>query len=190
MCQVELSGAPKCVIAACLKTALNGWATARRRGDASSRCVFGCRAGSDCLEHYLRCNQIERIWLRLFGDDWGAVEERLAIGCGDAQGRLRRAFFLYCLYGLYNVVRHARRTTRKRMFGIARGKLIFAMGKSSSRIRRMLQISADIPSTQPRLQVSGGGQPLPQDTVGPTMFKLGKRRLVAPRARGAKRRII
>jgi hypothetical protein len=62
LCMCELEDAPKCVVAACLKTALKDWAYARRCGRDQLRCHFGCDSKLDAIE--LNLNAIE---LMLFG---------------------------------------------------------------------------------------------------------------------------
>ena len=47
---------PPRIIAATVRTAFNGWCTARRF-QASGSCIFGCDGGYDGIEHYANCAQ-------------------------------------------------------------------------------------------------------------------------------------
>eukprot|EP00973_Karenia_brevis_P004311 590785-Karenia_brevis.AAC.1 len=60
----DLAGAPQCVTAACIKTALNGWCTARRFQQSQIQCRFGCGSRQDSIEHYLQCRIVEMLWER------------------------------------------------------------------------------------------------------------------------------
>ena len=72
-CTVDLQGAPQCVVAAVLKTLLNGWCTSRRFSESESLCKFGCGQKADCIEHYIQCAVVQRIWRELFRKEWGGV---------------------------------------------------------------------------------------------------------------------
>ena len=50
---------PPCVMAAALRTAFNGWVTARRFQQAG-RCAFGCARGVDSIKHYAHCSYYHR----------------------------------------------------------------------------------------------------------------------------------
>ena len=106
MCQKDLCGAPMRVIAACLKTALNGWASTRRFQQSKGKCIFNCGSQQDCIEHYLTCPKVNRIWWNLNQNEWGPFECRLAVGCTQREARVQRAFFLYGLFTVYNFLRH------------------------------------------------------------------------------------
>ena len=106
LCRYELLGAAPCVIAAYLKTVLNGWASARRLGLPMRQCVFGCGSKQDSIEHYIGCCNVEAIWKRINGSDWGPFECRLAVGCAEVHDRIARTFFLYGIYSAYNQMRH------------------------------------------------------------------------------------
>jgi hypothetical protein len=137
-CNSELVGAPSCVVAALLKTCLNGWCTARRFGQPHSRCLFGCDNAEDSLEHYLQCVIIENVWEKLFRTSWGEVECRLAIGCSDPIHRNQRGYFLYGLFNLYNFMRHSPGQRDTHYFtNFIKSRIIFAAGLSISRKRRV-----------------------------------------------------
>ena len=106
-CTVDLQGAPQCVVAAVLKMLLNGWCTSRRFSESESLCKFGCGQKADCIEHYIQCAVVQRIWRELFRKEWGACEDRPAIGCSDPLERMQRGYFLYGIFMLYNFLRHA-----------------------------------------------------------------------------------
>ena len=74
----DLHGSPVCVVASCLKTGLNSWASARRFGALHFGCIFGCGSGDDCIEHYLVCSVSSFAWDRIFRAEWGPFEYRLA----------------------------------------------------------------------------------------------------------------
>jgi len=122
----DLAGSPQCVIAASLKTSLNGWCCSRRFQKEQLRCVFGCGSKQDCIEHYLRCSCVELLWQQLFQEDWGEFESRLAVGCADINGRVRRAFFLHALFCAYNHFRHKEGGFD---FGICRSTMQFRLGR-------------------------------------------------------------
>ena len=67
LCRNELVGAPQCVVAAYLKTILNGWASARRLRLQDQCCFSGCGTKLDCIEHYLNCKVVRDIWERIEG---------------------------------------------------------------------------------------------------------------------------
>ena len=139
MCTNDLDGAPKCVIAACLKTILNGWATTRRCGNVQRQCVFRCGSKLDCLEHYLQCSRVANVWERLLGEDWGPFESRLGFGCCDVNGRVKRAYFLYAIYMTFNYLRRQIHDVSMDMcINVARCHLIYALGRSSSRMRVLM----------------------------------------------------
>ena len=139
----DLAGSPQCVIAASLKTSLNGWCCSRRFQKEQLRCVFGCGSKQDCIEHYLRCSCVELLWQQLLQEDWGEFESRLAVGCADINGRVRRAFFLYALFCAYNHFRHKEGGFD---FGICRSMMQFklgvAAGRASLEVQRLLSSHA------------------------------------------------
>ena len=139
LCQVELCGAPQCVIATYIKTILNGWASSRRLKLHTNACLFGCGSQQDSIEHYMECRHVEAIWKRNALSEWGPFESRLAVGCPDLSGRVARVYFLYGLYACYNSKRH-RRIQGDVIEGCAnavKGKITYALGRSSQRIRML-----------------------------------------------------
>ena len=69
-------GTPR-VAAAFLRTAMNGWCTARRfQGHAP--CALGCRSGSDCIEHYAQCEVYHEFCRRRAGLETPAGRGKLA----------------------------------------------------------------------------------------------------------------
>ena len=168
MCSNDLKGAPKCVIAACLKTGLNGWATARRCGRETTCCLFGCRMGSDCLEHYMDCKICRRLFERLYLEDWGTVEERFAVGCTHLHSRIKRALFLYCMYWVYNVARHSsRKYDFHGLLHLVKRQLIFVLGRCSVALRSEAGCAVGVLVRRNRQPVSSA--------VGTYMFRHGKR---------------
>ena len=135
---VDLKGAPDHVIAAYLKTLLNGWASARRLAQKQVRCVFKCGSHQDCIEHYLVCNVIQEVWQRIFSVEWGPFECRLAIGSAEWRGRVVRAYFLYGIFAAYNHFRHNGFEGRlvEVCTNLVRSKITYALGKSTTKIRQ------------------------------------------------------
>ena len=54
------------VQAAVLRTAMNGWSTARRF-QGVALCCFGCPQGTDSIEHYAFCNELHALRARFLG---------------------------------------------------------------------------------------------------------------------------
>ena len=158
------------MVAACLKTALNGWTTSRRFREKQVRCVFGCGSKQDCLEHYLACRRVECIWDTIFGGEWGNFECRLAIGSLESSSRIKRAFFLYGIHWAYNFVRHSAATPAvTTQINIVKGQIIYALGRSTLQVRRVF---ANHVPTGSRIRDS------PQH-VGEVIFSLRKRQHAA-----------
>ena len=142
MCTVSLAGAPQCVIAACLKSSLNGWCTARRFKKGSACCLFGCGRRQDSFEHYLQCTHVEWIWGQLYGSQWGSFEHRLAFGCQEIDCMIVRAYFLYGIYITYNNMRHRpTQSDRDAYCNMIRSRIAFAIAKSPPRLRSYFQSS-------------------------------------------------
>ena len=60
--------APPRVIAASLRSVCNGWVTTRRFPRAGiRRCILGCPAGEDSVEHYAGCRCFHRLCQRHLG---------------------------------------------------------------------------------------------------------------------------
>lgn len=136
LCRNELVGAPQCVVAAYLKTVLNGWASARRLRLQDQCRVFGCGSKLDCIEHYLNCKVVRDIWERIEGTIWGPFESRLAVGDTNLRGRIVRVFFLYGLFSTYNARYNMSTVWCIEVFVQAvRSKITYALGKSSREIR-------------------------------------------------------
>ena len=176
---VDLKGSPQCVIAACLKTGLNGWVSSRRLKMEQSCCVFGCGVGEDCIEHYLNCNLVAEAWSRLFRTEWGTFESRLAFGCANLHDRVRRAFFLFGLFAAYNHMRHhsAIAQTSDVVLNIIASKIIFAAGRSRPGIRKLLYQAEEAP--QPRAP-----RVLDAVSVGDVLFDFRKRAAFGNAAKG------
>ena len=170
-CNSEFVGAPPSVVAAVLKTCLNGWCTARRFGQPHSTCLFGCDDAEDSLEHYLKCVIIEHIWEKLFHTSWGEVECRLAIGCCDPLHRSQRGYFLYGLFNLYNFIRHSPgQKDINFLTNFIKARIIFAAGRSVSRKRGVTSCfftsdisSISLPTQSPR-------------SIGAVLFRSKKRK--------------
>ena len=170
LCLHELDAAPECVVAACLKTALNGWTTSRRFKETQVRCVFGRGSKQDCLEHYLACRRVECIWDTNFGGEWGNFECRLAFGSLESSSRIKRAFFLYGIHWAYSFVRHSAATPAvTTQINIVKGQIIYALGRSTLQVR---SVFANHAPTGSRIRDS------PQH-VGEVMFSLRKRQHAA-----------
>ena len=169
LCQNEVKGAPQCVIAAVLKTVLNGWATARKMQQQQTRCIFQCGSSQDCVEHYLSCNVVERIWEKIFNCDWGPFESRLAVGAAIVRDRVFRAYFLYAIYGTHNFLRHNPTVGRalETCTTITRSKLNFALGRLTAQIRQLFS-AADAVSPAPASRQESL-------TIGDVMFNFRKR---------------
>ena len=168
---VELKGAPQCVIAACLKTMLNGWASTRRLQQEQLGCVFKCGSKQDSLEHYLECQVVEGIWNRVFPMEWGAFECRLAVGSADCQGRVLRAYFLYGVFTAYNFLRHNQVNNISEVgANLVRNTIGLVLGRSSSSVRHVFNEAHTRTSS-----------PLQRDevrTVGEVIFTFRKRACV------------
>ena len=106
------------VLAAVLRTALNGWVTARRF-QSTSPCVLGC-GGLDSIEHYKGCCHYHRLASNFLGlarptDDYlmddfiGLVTASTSCAnssmCKDEVAALR-AIAIYALYRVHGAVRH------------------------------------------------------------------------------------
>ena len=170
LCCYEMCGAPQCVIAAYLKTVLNGWAFARRLRLDSRQCIFACGSKLDSIEHYMECHKVERIWQQISSSDWGTLECRLAVGCATVGERISRVFFLYGLYSAYNAMRHGRVTSDviDNSTEIVKCKIRYALGKSSPGMR---QIYGDMLATRsPSIRRDYTGQ-----CVGDCLFSFRKR---------------
>ena len=76
------------VQAAVLRTALNGWTTARRFQGVAP-CCFGCRPGTDSIEHYAFCTELHALRARFLGLTRPRLENRLEdfIGVGQTTAR-------------------------------------------------------------------------------------------------------
>ena len=150
LCKYELKGAPPCVVAAYLKTLLNGWASARRFKTTPVCCMFGCGSRQDSIEHYLCCTRVEIIWSQIMGRTWGLVESRLAVGSAEHHDRVGRAFFLYGLYAAYNGLRHGGLCGRsiQTITNMVRSHMINSLGRSSSGIRQLFNESKGYTSTR------------------------------------------
>ena len=137
----ELRGAAQCVVAAYLKTILNGWSTSRRCGVVDrTKCAFQCGSKLDCIEHYLRCKRVEQVWFGVFGTEWGPFEARLAIGSCEEASRVSRAFFLYGLMSAYNFMRYNGSSGDVEFVtNIVRCKITMAAGRSTAYMRTCLQ---------------------------------------------------
>ena len=170
MCTSELSGAPQCVVAACLKTVLNGWCTARRFKESQIRCRFGCGNKQDCIEHYLDCTSIEQIFKQLFYTEWGSFEHRLALGCAAVEGRVVRTYFLYAILSAYNFLRHQQLYAGDSCAEMIRSRIIFALGGSPSRLRNYFKA----PHLN-RMGVQGTPSRMPE-SVGEVLFTVKKRK--------------
>ena len=169
---VELKGAPQCVIAACLKTLLNGWASTRRLQQEQAGCVFGCGSKQDAIEHYLECKVLEGIWNNIFRVEWGVFECRLAVGSADIQGRILRSYFLYGLFATYNLLRHNKvNATPDFCTNLIRNKIGLALGRSSSLIRHLFNEAQALTSIPSRC-----GDDI--RTVGEVIFNFRKRSMV------------
>ena len=139
LCRHELEGAPQCVIAAYIKTILNGWSCTRRLQLNLGQCVFGCGINQDCIEHYLECHNVEAIWNRISTCEWGPFENRLAIGCASLSERISKVYFLYGIYCTYNLKKHraVHGSGVAECSNIVMGKITYALGRSSSNMRRL-----------------------------------------------------
>ena len=112
------------VVAAVLRCFLNGWTTQRRLfGTRGCRCRFGCRLGTDDLEHIIRCpvtHQLAERHLKLRqppvgmrADAFLCMSEAfldgsfLLNGPPDRDAVLRaRGTLMYALYSVHNALRH------------------------------------------------------------------------------------
>jgi hypothetical protein len=171
LCQCELKGAAQCVVAAFLKTILNGWASTRRLQLQPRACLFGCGSKHDCIEHYLVCRHVEEIWTRLHHSDWGPLECRLGIGSSEVSDRVKRAFFLYAIFNAYNHLRHHSRNTVNldHYITLVKSKILFALGKSSCGMRQLHQDQSD--------QSRSGVRDWTGTKVGDVIFTFRKRAL-------------
>ena len=107
---------PPRVLAVAIRTACNGWLTARRF-QAHGTCVLGC-GGDDSVEHYAGCAEFLRLRQRFLGLPPPGVARRLAVFLGlDAEDgdaalgtRNERAALnavgVYALSRTHNAVRH------------------------------------------------------------------------------------
>ena len=152
LCQNELSGVPQCVIAAYIKTLLNGWASTRRLKMHPRKCVFDCGSHQDCIEHYMECRNVEAIWNHVVCRDWGPLESRFAVGCATMCGRITRTFFIYGIYSAYNSRRHghAQGNAVDVCTSIVKSRMGYALGRSSPHIRRLISRSAGAEVAAPR----------------------------------------
>lgn len=172
LCTTTLMSAPQCVVAACLKTALNGWSTTRRLKDFPTRCQFGCGKRSDCIEHYLQCARLETIWERLYKSEWGSFECRLAFGDGDIASKIVRAYFLYGAMTTYNHLRHhAGVHDSDFYFNMVRAKIAYAIGRSPAHLRNNFNPSIRVRprDTLPTCSV---------EQVGEVIFNFRKRQIL------------
>ena len=168
LCRYELAGAPQCVVAAYLKTLLNGWASARRLHSHPVKCMFGCGSRQDSIEHYLECGNVQAIWQRFARNDWGAFECRLAVGCTDIRERITRVFFLYGIYAAYNARRHGRtcHSAVDECTEIVKSKVTYALGRSSQRVRHLFGDVAPIMNARTSAECA---------SVGNVLFSFRKR---------------
>ena len=105
---------PPRVTSAVIRTALNGWCTARRFQIPHSRCMMGCPAegAEDSIEHYASCRVIADTahrWLHLGRDD--SMQTRLEVFMGmnsheNLEDKARRQVLTAAAYKLHNNWRH------------------------------------------------------------------------------------
>ena len=91
-----------CVIAAVLKTLLNGWVTERRFQSVEGRqCQVGCEDGDDCIEHYAVCPSVLAAW-----DDFSGLPSPngplgfFCLGSENSNVLKLRMAFLYCCHSV------------------------------------------------------------------------------------------
>ena len=114
---LSTGGAPR-VAAAFIRTAFNGWCTARRFQQRAV-CLLGCQRGEDSIEHYSRCATYHRFCAVHAGLAAPAAEDKLACflnlepstlsrrgGAGTRErARLLRALTVYAVYRVQAAVR-------------------------------------------------------------------------------------
>lgn len=111
------SEGPPRLVAAFIRTAFNGWCTARRF-QGRGGCALACRGGQDSIEHYSVCPAFSTFCARHVGLATPTPERRLECflnlgrsflvrGEVDTPGRgtLARALANYALYRVHNLVR-------------------------------------------------------------------------------------
>ena len=114
--------------------------------------------------------------------DWGPFEARLAVGCADVGGRIRRVLFLYGVFSAYNWLRHCNvhGNVVEVCTNIVRSKIIYVLGRSSRQLRQMYD------------NLNGCSVPVGRTengwSVGDVIFNFRKRSTVtrAPEAKRAK----
>ena len=161
----------RCVIASCLKTMLNGWASARRFQQTRKACVFRCGSKQDSIEHYMECDVVAEIWGRIFRNEWGPFESRLAVGSADRQARVIRSYLLYGSFAAYNFLRHHQvNNVTDYCTNHVRTRITFALGNSAPIFRHMVM---EIPTRSTPHAVRN----VTEETVGEIIFSFRKRSL-------------
>ena len=103
---------PPRVTSAMIRTACNGWCTARRFQVQPSRCMMGCRQGEDSIEHYAVCPIVaevahERLRLKQPDSNQHKLENMLGFNLGDNMDIcVRRHCLTAATYRLHNIKRH------------------------------------------------------------------------------------
>ena len=151
---------------------LNGWASTRRLQKHMAPCVFKCGNSSDCIEHYLVCPFVEKIWALVNRGCWGPFEDRLAVGCKEVEGRVARVFFLYGLYAAYNYARHGRlaNAAAEVLAEVVKSHITFALGRSSTNIQFLYA------SAHARRVVCSKDSSSERETVGDIVFSFRRKK--------------
>ena len=149
------------VLAALLKCAWNGWATARRRQTRANPCLLGCGTGEDAIEHYAQCrvtHAAARKWLRMpppltpLLHHWALGAPACVVVERDPGWWVKTAILVYAVQHTTNAARHA-------------GGPLLAEHADRALRQAMIEGARDSPATA-SLRYRGPGPPPPPNNAG------------------------